>query len=224
MRRLISAILLVEFLFIAYAVQPEQTQDPLKPSARQVHQQRGVPIKSLLRPGDTQLTIVFARFPPLLVEPPPGTSKAAWKTRRADAVIIGRVESRLSKLTPDEDWIDTSVQLKILQILKSTGPRPFNVGQEVSFIEKGGSLNIEGRQIDAIVEWASRFEVGKEYLIFTDVNSNNELVFGVASAYEIVPGGSLRSLFTRLSDSITENSLNIVLEDIQHNADVVDEK
>lgn len=143
MHRRMLSIILMEFLFIACAVQFVQAQEPPKPSARRVHQQRGVPIKSLLRPGETQLTIVFARFPPLLVEPLPGTSKAAWKTRRADAVIIGRVKSRLSKLTPDEDWIDTSVQLKILQILKSTGHRSFNVGQEVSFIEKGGSLNIE---------------------------------------------------------------------------------
>jgi hypothetical protein len=157
------------------------------------------------------------------MEPLPGTSKAAMLTRRVDAVIIARVESRLSMLTPDEDWIDTSVQIKILQVFKSTGRRSFNVGQEVSFMEEGGSLNLEGRQIDAIVKWASRFEVGKEYLIFTEVNSNNELVVGPVNTYEIVPGGSLRSLLkTRQSDSITESPLNSVLEDIRHNANVVD--
>ena len=205
------------------AVQFAQAQKPHKASARQVSQQRGVPIISLLRPGETQLTIVSAqRDPPLLVLPPPGTSLAAWLTLGSEVVMKARVESRLSMLSPDKDWIDTSVQIKILQVLKSTDRRSFYEGQEVSFMERGGSLEVEGRQIDAIVRWASRFEIGKEYLIFAGLNSANDLVTGAGSSYEIVHGASLRSLVkTEPSDSISESSLNSVLEEIQLHADVV---
>jgi hypothetical protein len=226
MRRRISSILLVEFLVIACALQLVHAQAPPQSSERQVPQKRGVPITSRLHPGETRLTIVSARRdPPLLVEPPPGMSRIAWVTRGADVVMIARVESRLSKLTPAEDWIDTSVQIKILRVLKSKGRRSFSVGEDVSFIEQGGSLEFAGRHIDAIVTWASRFEVGKEFLIFADINSNNELVVGFSSAYEIVPGGSLRGLLkTRRSDSISESSLNSILLEIEHSADAVDEK
>jgi hypothetical protein len=227
MCRRIFSILLVEFLFIACAIQFVPAQETPNPSARQVYQpRRGVPITSLLRPEDTQLIIVSARMnPPLSAEPPRGTSTAAWKTRLSKGVIIARVESRLSELTPDKDWIETSVQIKVLQVLKPAGLQSFNVGQELSFIEQGGSLNLEGRQIKAIVRWASEFEVGKEYLIFARALPNNELAIGPTFAYEILPGSSLRSLNkARPSDGITESSLNIVLEDIQANANVVDEK
>jgi len=123
-------------------------------------------------------------------------------------------------LTPNEDWIETSVKMKILQVLKSTGRRSFHVGQEVSIMEPGGSLDLEGRQIDAIVKWARRFEVGKEYLIFASLSSANDLVIGAGSSYEIGPGGSLRWLLkTKAPDPLSESSLDSVLEEIQRHTD-----
>ena len=225
MRGRMSSIMLMEFIFLACAVQFVQAQESHKLSARQVRQRWGVPITSLLLPGETRLVVVHQGSPPLLVYAPPGTSEAAWLTQISQVVMKARVVSRLSKLTPNEDWIETSVQMKILQVLKSTGHRSFNVGQEVSFVEPGGSLDIEGRQIDAIVEWARGYEVGKEYLIFAGLTPDNLLVIGPSSVFEIGPEASLRWLLkTKLRDRLSESSLSNVLEDIQRHADVVDEK
>lgn len=133
-----------------------------------------------------------------------------------------RVVSKLSKLTPDEDWIDTSVKIKILQVFKPTGPRPFNVGQEASFMEEGGSLDVEGGQIDAIVKGVIRYEIGKEYLIFANLTSANDLVTGPSCVFEIGPGASLQRLLkTHQSDNFSGSSLDSVLEDIRHNAENV---
>ena len=222
MCRRIFSILLVEFLLIACTVQFVPAQETSKPSARQVLQRPGVPITSLLLPGETRLEVVLRDVPSLPAEPPPKTREAAWLTQISRVVMRARVVSSLSMLTPDEDWIDTLVKMKILQVLKTTGPRPFNVGQEVSFMEQGGSLDVAGRQIDAIVKGVIRYEVGKEYLIFANLTSANDLVIGPSAVYEIVSGASLRRLLkTHQSDSFSGSSLDSVLEDIQRYADVV---
>jgi hypothetical protein len=221
MHRRIFSILLVELLFIACAVQFVQAQDPHKPSARQVVRKRGVPIRSLLRPGETRLEVVSRDGPPQPAEPPSGTSEVAWLTQISRVVMRARVVSSLSMLTPDEDWIDTLVKMKILQVLKTTGPRPFNVGQEASFMEEGGSLDVEGGQIDAIVKGVIRYEVGKEYLIFANLTSANDLVTGPSCVFEIGLGRSLQRLLkTHQSDNFSGSSLDSVLEDVQRYADV----
>lgn len=215
MRKLKSSILLVVFFLIAFAVQSLQAQDPHKASARKVQRQKGIPIASLLEPGETRLVIVLNRSVHL-ADPPPGMSEVEWITQLADVVMRVRVESRESKLTPDQDWIKTSVRTKILQVLKPTGRRSFDVGQEASFLEEGGSLDLQGRQIDAIIEWADRFEVGKEYLIFAMLDSANDLLVGASSSYEIVSGTAFRSLSKdRRVDSISKSSVNNVLDEIQ---------
>ena len=216
MRRLISWILLVEFLFIACAIQLVQAQDPHK-SARKLQRRKGVPITSLFRPSETRLIVLLNRSPSFLVEPPPGMSQAAWLTQIADVVMRARVESMEATLTPAQDWINTSVRVKVLKVLKSTGGRSFAVGQEISFLEEGGSLDLGGRQIDAIVEWADRFEVGKEYLIFASLNSANDLMVGAGTTFEIVSGETLRSLLKPMGqvDSISGSSVNDVVKDIQ---------
>lgn len=220
MRRRIYSIMLVAFLFIACAVQFLQAQEPQMPRARQVRQRWGVPITSFLRPGETRLVVLFRGQLPLLAYAPRGTSEAAWRTQISRVVMRVRVVSRKSMLTPNEDWIRTFVKMKILQVLKSTGRRSFHVGQEVSIMEPGGSLDLEGRQIDAIVEYGRRKEVGKEYLIFANLTPDNLLVIGYSSTFEILPGGSLRWLLkTKLPDPLSENSLDSVLEEIQRHAD-----
>jgi hypothetical protein len=209
----------MEFLLIAYAVQSSQAQDHHNPLARQVRRQRGVPITSLLRPSEKQLVVRFDRFPDGMADPLPGVSYSAWLTQLSDVVMRARVESRESALTSDQDWINTSVRAKVLQILKWTGRRSFAEGQEVSFLEEGGGLDLGGRQIDAIVEWADRCEVDKEYLIFAELNADNDLVVGPGSTYEIVSGKTFRSLLktARDADSIPKSSVNSVLEDIMRN-------
>ena len=220
MRRRMSPIMLVEFLFIACFAQFAQAQESHKPSVRRVVRRLSVPITSLLRPGETRLVVVYRGTPPLLAYAPRGTSEAAWLTRISRVVMRVRVVSRQSMLTPNEDWIETSVKMKILQVLKFTGRRSFHVGQEVSIMEPGGSLDLEGRQIDAIVEYGRRKEVGKEYLIFANLTSDNLLVIGYSSTFEILPGGSLRWLLkTKAPDPLSESSLDSVLEEIQRHAD-----
>ena len=84
------------------------------------------------------------------------------------------------------------------------------------------SSDLGGRQIEAIIDWADRWEVGKEYLIFGSINSANDLLVHPGSTYEIVSGKALRCLFKdRPDDSITGSSVNSVLEDIKRNTENV---
>jgi hypothetical protein len=86
-------------------------------------------------------------------------------------------------------------------------------------MEESGSLDLGGRQIDAIVEWADRFEVGKEYQILAAINSANDLLVGEGATCEIVSGAAFRRLLKDAPvDSISRSSVNSVLEDIQRNA------
>lgn len=225
MRRLISWIVLVEFLFIACTVLPIQAQEPNNPPVRKVHRRTGVPITSLLRSSEKRLTVLLNKSPSIPAEPPDGMSQAEWLTQGADVVMRARIESTEATLTPDQDWIKTSIHAKVLQVLKSTGPRSFFEGQEISFLEEGGDLDLGGRQIEATVEWADRFQVGREYLIFAVINSANELLVSAGSTYEIVSGKALRSLLKPMGqlDTISKSSVNSILKDIQRNREKVEE-
>lgn len=202
---LMSAPIAGQDLSIASAQRADSASKSL-PEDRQIILQPGRRISSLLSSRDKHVTIVSDLPPPLLVDPPPGVSLAAWQTEQYQVVAVVRVIERVSSMTSGADWIMTTVKADVSELLKNaTGrelPRP------VSFLEPGGRSLVDGVTVTAVVPWLRSFQLDRDYLVFGVVNDDGSLVVPTQDAYELAPEGftRMRNIPSMGRDSIESNT------------------
>lgn len=177
----------------------------------------GKPIKDLIaQTEDDVIEILQGGFPPLRVEPPPGTSAIEWETNLASTVLRIEILSKESKLATTQKWVVTDVEARILEVLKEN-IQNFDIGQRVSFLEQGGEIKIGEKTVRALVGWAEPFKVGSEYLVFVTVAPSGDLLVRPGNSYGLVESGKFKSLLTRQppANEFSEQPADVVLQRIR---------
>jgi hypothetical protein len=169
----------------------------------------GRPLATLIKTGDTDLTVVAATSPPLRVQAPPGMTEIEWETRGADVILRVHVIKKQPALTNGGDWVKTLIFADIKEVLKPASKATFSVGEHVSFTMDGGDVTLTAPTnagptvVHADVPWAIPFQTDVDYLIFGWLPSPTELVVSPHAAYELTTDGYVRSLLRdRSADEI----------------------
>lgn len=84
----------------------------------------------------------------------------------ADAVVIGRIESKSSQLTEDEDFIFTDYELTVEEILKDNPAAPVQLGYNMTITRPGGLIRLNSRNIKATDSSFKPLEIDKRYILF----------------------------------------------------------
>ena len=123
-------------------------------------------ITDLLALGKPALVRVFPPTPALNQAGTPFRSFLKRLSCNADAVVIGKVESKSSQLTEKEDFIFTDYEMRVVQILKDNTSAPILSESTITITRPGGAIELDRRRGEAIDESFQPFKVGKHYLLF----------------------------------------------------------
>lgn len=126
-------------------------------------------------------------WPPLSVEHPPNVTAFDWFYQGVKNLLVVEINDRQSKETPDDKWITTDVQARILEVLKVTEPAHFFVGQVINFSEEGGEIVRDGQRVVTALSWAKPSQVGKKYLVHALANDNKYEAY-TSGGYELEDG------------------------------------
>jgi len=134
---------------------------------RQLSYQPGVAIATLIRPTDRRVQVDMDPSP--LKGFYPGDIAPADLIRahalEAQAILVVKIDTKVPRLTPQADWIETTYQASIVEQLR---PKARIAAPYVRIDLDGGSLEIRGVMVTANAEWEPRIEVGAQYLLFID--------------------------------------------------------
>lgn len=162
------------------AVQAIRDVKQEKPTLHRV----GSPLADLIPPGQKEITVQKDQSPPGIVQPPAGMGQLEWMTSVSNAVFVIRVSGLSPRLTPQRDWITTTVAAEIESIIKISAAADVRIGSAISFEQDGGDLAINGTSVHARLHWTDPFNTGKRYLIFAG-RSGDTWQVSSAVAYEI---------------------------------------
>lgn len=184
---------------------------------RTVASRRGTLLRDYLRPTDNELIIEYDGPPPLRVIDSPGLTQVEWLTSLSPFVGLIKVQERVSSITPSGDWIQTQVKAVVTEVLKNETNTPVLIGREVSFLEPGGALQVDGRLVRAQVKWLALTQIGRTYLVFGTFDEDGRLRTGPVSSYD-VSGNHLKALFGRpgsQAEPIESREKDHVLDEIR---------
>jgi hypothetical protein len=154
--------------------------------AREVPLSPGTPLIEQIRNGEDTLIVRSTRSRPLEVLPPPNTSLFDWSTANASSVVVAEIIGRSPVLTKAGDWITSTIEASILEVLKESSTWSARAGGTFSFEQDGGEALVGGTRVRAILPWAKPFEVGHRYLLFVSVHPATKAVLvSPFGAYDI---------------------------------------
>jgi hypothetical protein len=84
----------------------------------------------------------------------------------ADAVVVVVVKSKSSQLTEDEDYIFTDYETTIEEVLKDNTSAPIQTKSNITITRPGGTIQFDGRTIEAIDDSFEPLMVGGRYILF----------------------------------------------------------
>lgn len=84
----------------------------------------------------------------------------------ADAVIIGTLMDGAAMLTENDSFIFTDYAVQIEEILKDNPSARLVTSGSVTVTRPGGTLEIEGRKVQASLDGFNPFNVGRRYLLY----------------------------------------------------------
>lgn len=144
------------------------------------------PLAQLVRPGEEDLTVVVSADPPLEVGPPQNVSMSTWVTQLAAGVVVAQIIQVSPHLTSRGDWIRSTVEASIIDVIKTSKQWTPRYGDMFSFDQDGGVALIDGTRVHAVIPWTKPFESGKQYLLFVQVDpANKRTMVSPAWAYEL---------------------------------------
>ncbi len=154
--------------------------------------------------------------PPLSVEHPPNVTAFDWFYQGVKNLLVVEIIERQSKETPDDKWITTNVQARIVEVLKVTEPAHFFPGQVFNFSEEGGEIQREGQRVVTDLGWAKPLQVGKKYLVQVLVNDDKYEVYP-SGTYEI-EGGKLLPQDIKSKDDLLSYPVGWVISELRKRA------
>ena len=85
---------------------------------------------------------------------------------QSDAIVLGKVVSQTSFLTPDESFVFTDVEISIVETIKDNAGDHLFPNQVIAVTRPGGNLQFNGRKIAVRESNFGQFSVGGQYLLF----------------------------------------------------------
>lgn len=162
---------------------------PVNTDHRILKASRGKSIPAQLNGNEKIVTVSSSVAPPLMVSPPADRDPLVWLSGVVDAVLVVEVVERKGAFTAEQDWVQTRVTAKIVEVLKRSDKKRFNVTESLTFVEEGGTVALGKAEIRAVVPWADPVAVGSQYLAFVNLTDDGSLVVGSESFYKRTPAG-----------------------------------
>lgn len=141
----------------------------LPPADRIMRRAPGVSILYALSRVDHRLIVIDNGPPPFGGGSPGGLDprrELRALTRSASAVVAGRVVAIHSQVSRDGTFLESTVQLRVEELLKATAASTPAVGDVLPLRLHGGTLRRDGREVVALRSWATLPEEGGRYLYF----------------------------------------------------------
>lgn len=166
-----TAILVGAVLFLPTRGAPAGLRDwqRLPPADRIMQRARGVSVLDVLSRVEHRLVVVDLNSPPFWG----GTSgsldprrELQSLTRSAGVVVAGQAVAIHSRVTADGMFLESTVQLRVDEVLKPTAASTPAVGDVLPIRLHGGTLRRDGREVVAMRSWATLPEEGGRYLYF----------------------------------------------------------
>lgn len=181
-----SFLTLVICAAASVAMLGQSKSDSARADGRRIMQMPQTPLAQLVRPGEEDLTVVISADPPLTISPPQNVPMSAWLTQRAAGIVVAQITQVSPVLTSRGDWIRSTVEASIIDVVKTSNQWTPRHGDTFSFDQDGGVALIDGTRVHAVVPWTKPFEPGKQYLLFVQVDpSNKRIVVAPSSAYDL---------------------------------------
>ena len=156
-----------------------------------------MPISQLGTGDEKEIVVVKDQSPPLTVGAPPGVGELEWLSSLSSAVLLIRIGSVDASLSDETDWITSAVTAEIVDVVKDTIGWGLSKGSSLRFQQEGGELQLAGRHVRAVLDWASAFKKGKTYLVFASPSEQqDELNVSPTAAYEVGPASRLVPLMS----------------------------
>ncbi len=113
----------------------------------------------------------------------------------ADAVLVGVLKGKASFLTKDRDFIFTDFQMEVEEVIKNNPAAPLSLGSEITVTRPGGTLEISGREVRAVVGSFKPFQLGGKYVLFLEyVRTTGAYCAHAEESFQLLPEGrSVRS-------------------------------
>ena len=136
---------------------------------RRATMESGKQITDYLVPGVQEMEINDRTVTPWMAFG--GKNEFADLGRRADVVVVGRVAKIHAELNESTDWVNSTVDLHVEQVLKSgSGLADISAGQTVSIQIRGGIVAVDGVRVTAKGANEELPELTKRYLYFLAVS------------------------------------------------------
>jgi hypothetical protein len=165
---------------------------------------------------DAVVEVVRESSPPFMGPSDDPLAEIETLTRLADAVSLVRIKGKRAELNARKDWVSSSAEGVVQEILKNSSTRPLAVGQKVSLRERGGEVTVEGRRIVASDAWARRTSIGREYLVFWAMRPDGSwTTFGEVYTFEREGTRWTRLLTTPRADAVGAMDSDRVLAEIR---------
>jgi hypothetical protein len=111
--------------------------------------ERGKRLADLVRDTDRELVIEDHLTIADKAPPNEGYSLAHWKTVFSDVVLVVRVSQVQSALTPEQDWITTTVRATAQEVLKNSTAAELRQGTQLKFKLDGGEILLGRTRVHA---------------------------------------------------------------------------
>jgi hypothetical protein len=134
-----------------------------------VHRTRSTNLLDALSTAERRLVVVDDAPAPFWGGTPGGTNpqrELRALTEQAQAVLVGRVAAIRSSVSADKTWLDSTLDLRVTEVLKTTDRSTPAPGDVLTLRLYGGRLWIGGKEVIARRAWAVLPEEDREYLYF----------------------------------------------------------
>lgn len=128
----------------------------------------GKKLTEIARTDGSAKVIVELPMPVFYPDQPIPTSRQYLKELacKADAIVIGKVESKASQLTEEEDFVFTDYEMSVEEVIKNNPASPIGMNTNITITRPGGIVQVDGRIISSYLAAYKPFEIEKRYITF----------------------------------------------------------
>lgn len=179
--------------------------------ARHVRWSSKEPVESIVRPGDTLVTVDRSPHREIFAEESTAEAELKVRAEHADDVFVAEITSVVPTLTENDSWATTTITANVKQIIKRNPDYPktrtglrkiFHDGAEV--VVRGATVRIGSYPI---------VRRGKRYLMFTSYNPKDGTTHA-GPAFEISRSGQLIKSESSLSGALPSVLNGIKVSDV----------
>jgi hypothetical protein len=136
---------------------------------------------------------------------------------KSEAVLVGRVKSKVSQLSEDGKSVFTDYEVEVKDLIKDTKPERIKNGQTITVTRSGGAVKLHGRIIEVFNKSYKLLNVDREYLLFLGYlnDSDSYKPTDIEGTFEIYEGRVRRFTDTYNKYQPTDNALQDFITEIR---------